>query len=84
MKESIKESAFGRRQEFPAGTGAAPLCQPFKCGVDYRDATTSLKMKRSRRLLGEKRTFLAVAMMFRRKRRREEGDCSHIAIQALS
>ena len=32
------------------GTGAAPLCQPLKCGVDYRDATAALKMKHSRRL----------------------------------
>ena len=73
MKESIKESAFGRRQELPAGTGAAPLCQPLKCGADYRDVTAALKMKRLRRLWGERLTFLAVAMLFRRRRRRERG-----------
>ena len=50
VKESIKESAFDRRQELPAGTGAAPLCQPLKCGTDYRDVTATLKMKHSRRL----------------------------------
>ena len=53
VKESIKESAFGRRQEFPAGTVAAPLRQPLKFGTDDRDATATLKMKRSRRLWGE-------------------------------
>ena len=73
VKESIKESAFERRQKLPAGTGAAPLCQHLKSGADYRDATTSLKMKHSRRLWGERRTFLAVAVAFRRIRRREEG-----------
>ena len=73
MKESIKESAFERRQELPAGTVAAPLCQPLKCGVDYRDVTATLKMKHSRRLCGERRTFAAVAASFRRKRRREHG-----------
>ena len=73
MKESIKESAFERRQELPAGTGAAPLCQPLKCGADYRDVTAALKMKHSRRLWGDRLTFLAVAMMFRRRRRREQG-----------
>ena len=78
MKESIKESAFERRQELPAGTGAAPLCQPLKCGADYRDVTAALKMKRLRRLWGERRSFLAVAVAFRRIRRREEGDCSRI------
>ena len=50
VKESIKESAFERRQELPAGTGATPLCQPLKCGADYRDVTATLKMKRSRRI----------------------------------
>ena len=73
VKESIKESAFERRQELPAGTGAAPLCQPLKCGADYRDVTAALKMKHLRRLRGEKRTFLAVAMLFRQRRRREHG-----------
>ena len=73
VKESIKESASERRQELPAGTGAAPLCQPLKCGADYRDATAALKIKHLRRLWGERLTFLSVAMMFRRKRRREEG-----------
>ena len=73
MKESIKESAFGRRQELPAGTGAAPLCQPMKCGADYRDVTATLKMKHSRRLCGERFTLLAVDMAFRRRRRREHG-----------
>ena len=62
VKESIKESAFERRQELPAGTGATPLCQPLKCSADYRDVTASLKMKRLRRFRGEKRTFLAVAV----------------------
>ena len=78
VKESIKESAFERRQELPAGTVAAPLCQPLKCGTGYRDVTAALKMKRLRRLWGERRSFLAVAMVFRRKLRREEGDCSRI------
>ena len=73
VKESIKESAFERRQKLPAGTGAAPLCQPLKCGADYRDVTATLKMKHSRRLWGDRLTFLAVAMMFRRRRRREHG-----------
>ena len=73
MKESIKESAFERRQELPAGTGAAPLCQPLKSGADYRDATAALKMKHSRRLWGESRTFLAVAATFCQRRRREHG-----------
>ena len=73
VKESIKESAFERRQELPAGTGAAPLCQPLKCGADYRDATATLKMKHSRRLWGDRRTFSAVAVIFRRSRRRERG-----------
>ena len=73
MKESIKESAFERRQELPAGTGAAPLCQPLKWGADYRDVTAALKMKQQRRLWGEKFEFLAVAVMFRRSRRREQG-----------
>ena len=73
VKESIKESAFERRQKLPAGTGAAPLCQPLKCGVDYRDVSATLKMKPSRRLWGERRTFSAVAAPFRRIRRREEG-----------
>ena len=78
MKERIKESAFERRQELPAGTGAAPLCQPLKCGADYRDATAALKMKRSRRLLGEKRTFLAVAILFSRRRRRKQEAWAHV------
>ena len=73
MKESIKESAFERRQELPAGTGAAPLRQPLKCSADYRDVTAALKMKHSRRFRGERRTFLAVAMKFRQRRRREQG-----------
>ena len=73
VKESIKESAFERRQELPAGTVAAPLCQPLKFSADYRDVTATLKMKRLRRLCGERRTFAAVAASFRRKRRREEG-----------
>ena len=77
VKESIKESAFERRQEFPAGTGAAPLCQPLKCGADYRDVTAALKMKRSRRLWGERLTFSAVAVMFRQRRRREQGAWTH-------
>ena len=76
----MKESAFGRRQELPAGTGAAPLCQPLKCGADYRDVTASLKMKRSRRLCGDRRTFLAVAVAYSLRRRREEGVCSHIVL----
>ena len=73
MKESIKESASERRQELPAGTGAAPLCQPLKSGADYRDATATLKMKRSRRLWGDRITFLAVAMAYTLRRRREHG-----------
>ena len=73
VKESIKESAFERRQELPAGTGAAPLCQPLKFSADYRDVTAALKMKHSRRFRGERFTFLAVAVIFRRKRRREHG-----------
>ena len=73
VKESIKESASERRQEFPAGTGAAPLCQPLKCGADYRDVTAALKMKHLRRFRGERLTFLAVAVIFRQSRRREEG-----------
>ena len=73
VKESIKESAFGRRQELPAGTEADPLCQPLKWGADYRDVTAALKMKRQRRLCGERFTFFAVAMMFHPKRRRERG-----------
>ena len=73
VKESIKESASKRRQELPAGTEAAPLCQPLKCGADYRDVTAALKMKHLRRLCGERRTFLGVAASFRRRRRREQG-----------
>ena len=68
VKEIIKESAFERRQDLPAGTGAAPLCQPLKSGADYRDVTATLKMKPSRRLCGDRLTFLAVAMMFCRRR----------------
>ena len=64
VKESIKESAFGRRQKLPAGTGAAPLCQHLKWGEDYRDATATLKRKHSRRLWGDRLTFLAVAMAY--------------------
>ena len=84
MKESIKESAFERRQELPAGTVAAPLCQPLKFGADYRDVTAALKMKRLRRLWGDRLTFLAVAMLFRQRRRREEGVCSHIISPSLN
>ena len=72
VKESIKESAFGRWQELPAGTEAAPLCQPLKCGTDYRDVTATLKMKHLRRLLGDERTFFAVAVIFPLRRRREQ------------
>ena len=78
VKESIKESAFERRQKLPAGTGAAPLCQPLKCGADYRDVTAALKMKHSRRFRGERLPFSAVAVIFPLRRRREEGVCSHI------
>ena len=84
MKESIKESAFERRQELPAGTVAAPLCQPLKSGVAYRDVTATLKMKRSRRFRGERRSFLAVAVVFPLRRRREEGVCSHIISPSLN
>ena len=73
VKESIKESASERRQELPAGTGAAPLCQPLKLGVDYRDVTAALKMKHSRRFRGERFTFLAVDVMFRQRLQRERG-----------
>ena len=73
VKESIKESAFGRRQELPAGTEAAPLCQPLKWGTDYRDVTATLKMKRSRRLWGDRLTLLAVAVAYSLRRRREHG-----------
>ena len=84
VKESIKESAFERRQELPAGTGAAPLCQPLKCGADYRDETAALKMKHSRRLWGERRTFSAVAAPLCRRRRRERGVLAVLSCQALS
>ena len=84
VKESIKESAFERRQDLPAGTGAAPLCQPLKSGADYRDVTATLKMKRSRRFRGERRSFLAVAVVFPLRRRREEGVCSHISSPSLN
>ena len=73
VKESIKESASERRQELPAGTGAAPLCQPLKYGADYRDVTAALKMKHLRRFRGERFTFLAVAMTFSQRLRREHG-----------
>ena len=82
VKESIKESAFERRQELPAGTGAAPLCQPLKFSADYRDVTATLKMKRLRRLCGERRTFAAVAASFRRKRRREESLSTRFLLSA--
>ena len=84
VKESIKESAFERRQELPAGTGAAPLCQPLKCGTDYRDVTTSLKMKHSRRLWGERLTFLAIAVVFHPRRRREQGASAHAYFTSIS
>ena len=73
VKESIKESAFGRRQDLPAGTGAAPLCQPLKFSADYRDVTAALKMKHSRRFRGERFTFFAVAVAYSLRRRREHG-----------
>ena len=84
VKESIKESAFERRQELPAGTGAAPLCQPLKFSADYRDVTATLKMKRLRRLWGDRRTFLAVAMIFRQRRRREQGASAHAYFTSIS
>ena len=52
-------------------------------GVDYRDVTAALKMKLSRRLWGERRTFSAVAMMFRLRRRRERGVLAVLSCQAL-
>ena len=84
VKESIKESAFERRQELPAGTGAAPLRQHLKSGTDYRDETTALKMKRLRRLWGDRRTFLAVAMIFRQRRLREQGASAHAYFTSIS
>ena len=80
MKECIKESAFERRQELPAGAGAAPLCQPLKYGADYRDVTATLKMKHLRRLCGERRTFSAVAAPLCRRRRREHGICRTLSL----
>ena len=72
-ERKYQRKRFRAAARTPRGTGAAPLCQPLRCCADYRDVTAALKMKHSRRLWGNRRTFSAVAMMFRRRRQRGRG-----------